>query len=410
MAENNPASVNFGKTESAFASAEPVAVTDKPSKPRVFFPNLDGLRFVCFFMVFLFHINKSVTEHYLAHNVEVPAFFKIFSLLFQNGNLGVNFFFVLSGFLITFLLIKEKEYTGRIHVGNFYVRRLLRIWPLFYLCVFIGFVIFPYVAHLVGLAAQETARPLFYILFINNFDVIETGHPNSLILGILWSIAIEEQFYLSWPLLLSFLPIRYFKHATIFIMAGSLVFRFMYRDQPDVLYFNTFAVIGDMALGGFFAFLTSYPNKFLSYITNLSRLKIIAIYVIAAGLFLLRRKLFYGGIPFSSVPERLIIAVFFGLIIIEQNFSKNSFYKFSRFKLMSRLGIYTYGLYCLHFIGIYTALAIIIAAGGNQFSVLTNLIMAVLALFVTVGLSLLSYHLFEKKFLTLKDRFAFITK
>lgn len=410
MAENNPANLNIGKTESAFASAEPVAVTGKPSKPRVFFPNLDGLRFVCFFMVFLFHINKSVTEHYLAHNVEVPAFFKIFSLLFKNGNLGVNFFFVLSGFLITFLLIKEKEYTGRIHVGNFYVRRLLRIWPLFYLCVFIGFVIFPHVAHLVGLAAQEKARPLFYILFINNFDVIETGHPNSLILGILWSIAIEEQFYLSWPLLLSFLPIRYFKHATIFIMAGSLVFRFMYRDQPDVLYFNTFAVIGDMALGGFFAYLTSYPNKFLTYITNLSRLKIIAIYVIAAGLFLLRRKLFYGGIPFSSVPERLIIAVFFGLIIIEQNFSKNSFYKFSRFKLMSRLGIYTYGLYCLHFIGIYTALAIINAAGGNQFSLLTNLIMAVLALFVTIGLSLLSYHLFEKKFLTLKDRFAFITK
>lgn len=410
MAENNPASLNIGKTESAFASAEPVAVTGKPSKPRVFFPNLDGLRFVCFFMVFLFHINKSVTEHYLAHNVEVPAFFKIFSLLFKNGNLGVNFFFVLSGFLITFLLIKEKEYTGRIHVGNFYVRRLLRIWPLFYLCVFIGFVIFPHVAHLVGLAAQEKARPLFYILFINNFDVIETGHPNSLILGILWSIAIEEQFYLSWPLLLSFLPIRYFKHATIFIMAGSLVFRFMYRDQPDVLYFNTFAVIGDMALGGFFAYLTSYPNKFLTYITNLSRLKIIAIYVIAAGLFLLRRKLFYGGIPFSSVPERLIIAVFFGLIIIEQNFSKNSFYKFSRFKLMSRLGIYTYGLYCLHFIGIYTALAIINVAGGNQFSLLTNLIMAVLALFVTIGLSLLSYHLFEKKFLTLKDRFAFITK
>jgi peptidoglycan/LPS O-acetylase OafA/YrhL len=169
-------------------------------------------------------------------------------------------------------------------------------------------------------------------------------------------------------------------------------------------------VIGDMALGGFFAYLTSYPNKFLTYITNLSRIKIIAIYVIAAGLFLLRRKLFYGGFPFSSVPERLIIAVFFGLIIIEQNFSKNSFYKFSRFKLMSRLGIYTYGLYCLHFMGIYTALAIVIAAGGNQFTVLTNLIMAVLALVVTVGLSLLSYHLFEKKFLTLKDRFAFITK
>jgi peptidoglycan/LPS O-acetylase OafA/YrhL len=410
MAENNPAPVNTGNTASAFASAEPVPVTQKSSKPRVFFPNLDGLRFVCFFMVFLFHINKSVTENYAANNLEIPGFFKVFSLLFQNGNLGVNFFFVLSGFLITFLLIKEKEYTGKIHVGNFYVRRILRIWPLFYLCVFIGFVLFPLVAHLVNMGSAEQARPLYYILFINNFDVIESGHPNSLILGILWSIAIEEQFYLSWPLMLSFLPLRYFKHACIVVLTGSLIFRLVHHDQPEVLYFNTFAVIGDMALGGLLAYFTSYPSKFLDYVTNMSRWKIVAIYVIAAGLFLLRRKLFYGGVPYASVPERLIIAIFFGLIIVEQNFSKHSFFKFSRFKLMTKLGIYTYGLYCLHFIGIYAALAIIQQAGGNQFSLLTNLVMAVLALFITVGLSLLSYHLFEKRFLTLKDRFAFITK
>lgn len=410
MSDKNPETINIGKHSSAFASAEPVAANGKSGKPRIWFPNLDGLRFACFFMVFLFHINKSVTENYQANQSEVPGFFKIFSLLFQNGNLGVNFFFVLSGFLITFLLIREKEYTGRIHVGNFYVRRILRIWPLFYLCVFIGFVVFPHISHLVGVSGNETARPWYYILFINNFDVIDNGHPKSLILGILWSIAIEEQFYLSWPLLLSFLPLRYFKHACIGIMAGSLVFRFIYRDQPDVLYFNTFAVIGDMALGGLFAYLTSYPNKFLNYVTNMSRLQIVGIYVIAAGLFILRRKLFYGGFPYSSVPERLIIAIFFGLIIVEQNFSKHSFYKFSNFKLMTRMGIYTYGLYCLHFIGIYAAMAIITQAGGNHLSLVTNLVMAVLALFITIGLSLLSYHLFEKKFLTLKDRFAFITK
>src|SRR5688572_5687033 len=174
MAENNPAPVSTGNTASAFASAEPAPVTQKSSKPRVFFPNLDGLRFVCFFMVFLFHINKSVTESYAANNLEIPGFFKVFSILFQNGNLGVNFFFVLSAFLITFLLIKEKEYTGKIHVGNFYVRRILRIWPLFYLCVFIGFVIFPMVSHLLGMSGTEQARPLYYVLFINNFDVIET--------------------------------------------------------------------------------------------------------------------------------------------------------------------------------------------------------------------------------------------
>lgn len=410
MAENNRATTDLGGNGATSATGS-TQVKPSAKKARIFFPNLDGLRFVCFFMVFLFHINKSVTENYVAHQQEVPGFFKVFSMLFQNGNLGVNFFFVLSGFLITFLLIKEKEFTGKIHVGNFYVRRILRIWPLFYVCVFIGFVIFPYVAHLVGMGSAEHARPLYYLLFINNFDVIETGHPNSLILGILWSIAIEEQYYLSWPLLLSFLPLRYFKYACVAILVGSLAFRFINHDRPgDVLYFNTLAVIGDMALGGLFAYLTSYPNKFLNYVTNMSKWQIVAIYLIAAALFLLRKKLFYGGFPYAVVPERFIIALFFGLIIVEQNFSKNSFYKFSKFKWMTRLGICTYGLYCLHFIGIYAATAIVRQLGGNEFSVLVNIVQALLALGITIGLALVSYHFFEKRFLTLKDRFAFITK
>lgn len=397
------------------------AVEDKPAfntqpsppavkKGRVFFPNLDGLRFVCFFMVFLFHFNKTTVEYYQAHHLEIPAFFKVFTLLFQNGNLGVNFFFVLSGFLITFLLIREKEHTGRIHVGHFYMRRILRIWPLFYLCVFIGFVVFPHVAYLVGMDARETARPLWYLTFLNNFDVIQTGHPNSLILGILWSIAIEEQFYLTWPLLLSLLPLRYFKHACLLILAGSLLFRGFHHNEPEVLYFHTIAVIGDMALGGLLAYWTAYDSRFLRWITHLPRWQILAIYGIAAGLFILRRKLFYSGIPAAAISERLIISVFFGLIIVEQNFAQHSFFKFSQFRRMSSMGMYTYGLYCLHFIGIYAALALIRGAGWNEFSLPVNLAMGATALLITLGVSLLSYHLFEKRFLTLKDRFAFIVR
>jgi peptidoglycan/LPS O-acetylase OafA/YrhL len=407
-ANQSPAATLSSPIDSTSAEGGITSVHSK--KARVFFPNLDGLRFVCFFMVFLFHINKSVTEHYLANQQPVPAFFKVFTVLFQNGNLGVNFFFVLSGFLITFLLIREKEYTGRIHVGNFYIRRILRIWPLFYLCVFIGFVVFPQVAHLLGASAREHARPLYYLLFINNFDVIQTGHPNSLILGILWSIAIEEQFYLSWPLLLSLMPLRYFKYAALAILTGSLIFRVIYHDQPDILYFHTCAVIGDMALGGLLAWFTSYPSKFLQYMTNMGKKQIAAIYLVAIALVLLKGKLFHSGRPYEMVPERLIIGLFFGLIIVEQNFAKNSFFKFSQFARMSKLGIYTYGLYCLHFIGIYTAMAIIQQAGGNSFHVITNLAMALIALIITVGLALLSYHLFEKRFLSLKDRFAFVTK
>src|SRR6478672_8841464 len=119
---------------------------------RVFFENLDGLRFFCVLSVFLFHSfyseNKQITDHTLYHFVK--------SDLFGNGNLGVNFFFVLSGFLITFLLIEEKKLKGNINLPYFWIRRILRIWPLFFFCVFFGFVIMPWLKGLFGQQSTET--------------------------------------------------------------------------------------------------------------------------------------------------------------------------------------------------------------------------------------------------------------
>ena len=102
---------------------------------KIYFENLDGLRFLCFLSVFFFH--SFHTEYAYIKNTETYNFIK-FSV-FGNGNLGVNFFFVLSGFLITFLLIAEKELNGQINLRKFWIRRILRIWPLFYFCVFFGF-------------------------------------------------------------------------------------------------------------------------------------------------------------------------------------------------------------------------------------------------------------------------------
>ena len=106
---------------------------------RVFFPNLDGLRFFAFFSVFLFHSFFTKNEA-----VQNNSLFVTLRLLTRHGDLGVNFFFVLSGFLITFLLLNERQFTGRIHIGAFYVRRILRIWPLYFVAVFLGFIVFPW--------------------------------------------------------------------------------------------------------------------------------------------------------------------------------------------------------------------------------------------------------------------------
>jgi peptidoglycan/LPS O-acetylase OafA/YrhL len=95
---------------------------------RIYFENLNGLRFPCFLSVFLFHIFRVVSDSFEAN----PMFYFLKNDLFGNGNLGVNFFFVLSGFLITYLLIEEKILNKQISIPKFWLRRVLRIWPLFF--------------------------------------------------------------------------------------------------------------------------------------------------------------------------------------------------------------------------------------------------------------------------------------
>jgi peptidoglycan/LPS O-acetylase OafA/YrhL len=389
----------------------PMKQTAAPAKAKIFFPNLDGLRFVSFFVVFLYHSLLSILSYLKDAS---PRVYSVVEFLFRHGNLGVNFFFVLSGFLITYLLIKEKEFTGRIHVPNFYVRRILRIWPLYYLCVIVGFIGFGLLKKMTGEPIMENANPWYYIFFGANFDIMHTWpeKPDALLLSVLWSVAVEEQFYLTWPLILSIVPLKKFRYVFPAIMVFSLVFRSFYSGAGDhdfaVRYFHTFSVIGDMALGGLFAYLVSYENKFKSFITNMSRPAIIMIYVLTLVFTLFKDNIFVPGV--AVVFERVIIASLFGLIILEQNYAKNSFYKMGRLKTISSLGVFTYGLYCLHFMGLYFAIKVMnsLQLNGSLNSVAFSMIL--LALLLSIGISLMSYHFYEKWFLRLKDKFAFIVK
>jgi peptidoglycan/LPS O-acetylase OafA/YrhL len=390
------------------ASVQPAAT---PARAKIFFPNLDGLRFISFFVVFLFHSNQSILSYL---NDSHPKLYGVIDFLCRHGNLGVNFFFVLSGFLITYLLIKEKELTGTVHVGNFYVRRILRIWPLYYLCVFIGFVVFAMLKKMSGDPAIENAHPWYYIAFIANFDIMHSWpvKPDALLLTILWSVAVEEQFYLTWPLILRVIPLRGYKYVFPAIMLFSLIFRSFHTGPGDaefaIRYFHTFSVIGDMALGGLFAWLVSYETRFKALITDLPRAAIALIYAIALVLAFFKDEIFHS--PAGMIVERLVIGFFFGLIILEQNYAKNSLFKMSRFKRVSMLGIYTYGLYCLHLMGLYLAIKVMNTLKLNGSVTWVAFAMFLLALALALVISLLSYHLYEKWFLKWKDKFAFIVK
>jgi peptidoglycan/LPS O-acetylase OafA/YrhL len=387
-----------------------ISLKDK-AQQKVFFPNLDGLRFICFLMVFLFHTYKTIFQNLRDTN---HIAYSVTRFLFSNGELGVNFFFVLSGFLITFLLIKEKEVSGAIHLRNFYIRRILRIWPMFYLCIFIGFVVVPALKTISGQPSSEIARPLYYLLFANNFDYIHSwpAFPDALILIVLWSVAVEEQFYLTWPVFLKFLPKNFYPILFSSVLLFTLIFRSFHLSPTDhnyaVLHFHTFSVIGDMAIGGLMAYFCSYKSGFLNFITNLKKGVIILIYIIAACLILFRDSLF--ELPVTAVFERVFISVAFGLIILEQNYSKNSFFKFSNLKSISKLGLYTYGLYCLHFFVISIVNGAFSKFGLETSNVVSAITAALISLVGVTFICRLSYQYFEKPFLKLKDRFAFITK
>ncbi len=372
-------------------------------KKKIYFENLDGLRFLCFLSVFFFH-------SFFSDNASIlnsTSYLFVKKGLFANGNLGVNFFFVLSGFLITYLLIEEKNINGRIDIPKFWMRRVLRIWPVYFFCVVFGFYIFPFIKTLFGQTSTETATLPYYISFLSNFEFIKKGLPDASVLGVLWSVAIEEQFYFVWPIVLAFLPVRHYWMVFSAIILSSLIFRWNY-DSYLMHEHHTLSCIGDMATGAFAAWLMLVNNKFKSWVSNWNKWWIAILYLLFILVFF-KRDILVTESFVLRVFERWLIALVIAGIILEQTFSTKSFFKLGNFKI-AKLGQITYGLYCYHFIGILITIKVLSKAGLDQSLWQVLILQTAIALLLSIIIAKLSFRFFEKPFLKLPDRFAFITK
>jgi peptidoglycan/LPS O-acetylase OafA/YrhL len=160
-----------------------------PRVPRIAgrIPSLDGLRALSIGLVLLSHLLGT------AHFIEIPELYR-----WQLGNLGVRVFFVISGFLITTLLLEEVDRTGTLSLVQFYIRRVFRIFPAFYvLCLTLA------VLSVTGLVVLRPGDLLSAVTYTTNYH-----HDRSWYLGHLWSLAVEEQFYLLWPAILLFAGVR----------------------------------------------------------------------------------------------------------------------------------------------------------------------------------------------------------
>jgi peptidoglycan/LPS O-acetylase OafA/YrhL len=364
-----------------------------------YFKNLDGLRAIAAFSVILFHCGWwfSYPDRTLYRGLK-------FLLVFggEGGHLGVKFFFVLSGFLITYLMFSEQAKRGRLNVLYFYVRRMLRIWPLYYMTLLVGFLIYPWLMHLAGKDFHETASGFLYSIFAANFDNIYNGYPKSGILGVQWSVAVEEQFYLLWPLLFfAFNRKKFFPFLLLIIIIFSELFYFN-AETFEEKNFHLFSCFRFLAFGGLLAWLCfRKPENVRNFFSRINKLLTFFIYTVCILLLFLQRHLLISFPGYEYINHFLPI-LFFGFVIVEQNYSANSFFKIGSFRILNWLGKISYGLYLTHMIAIYIVMSVFPYDGSY---VLLKILSAVL---ITVLISHVSYYYIESFFLSLKNKFSII--
>lgn len=203
-----------------------------------YIPQFDSLRGVAVLAVMLFHGSHDMQSLPMARYVEF-------------GWTGVDLFFVLSGFLITGILLDTRSRKG--YFANFYARRILRIWPLYFALLGGMFLAAPFVAPRWAAVAMAGARPVWpFVLFMQNLAI---AHAITGPLSATWSLAIEEQFYFAWPLLIWLLPRKGIQRLAIAIVICSPLLRLglTLSHAHVAMYFNTFTRLDGLAAGSFLA-------------------------------------------------------------------------------------------------------------------------------------------------------------
>jgi peptidoglycan/LPS O-acetylase OafA/YrhL len=307
--------------------------------------------------------------------------------IFANGWMGVDLFFVLSGFLITGILIDTKSSEG--YFRNFYARRCLRIWPLYYAAIAFMLVAVPLLQPSTAEEIYTRSSPWWsYPIFLQNFLVQSPTHATGL-LAVTWSLAVEEQFYLVWPWIVWFASEAQLRRFAVAVIVLSAPLRYWLLSSFGVdLYQNTFCRLDGLMAGAFLAMLarsaTLNPEKFIPRAWILLGVAgPLAFALEAMGM----RWLVYSCSAMAS-------AAFVYLAIFENR-------RWFRAALTSRFLVYTgtisYGLYLLHKIpfDVEDALhldrypALVFAAG----------------LAASYALAALSWRIFEKPILELKRFF-----
>ncbi len=372
----------------------------------VFFPGLNTIRFIAAFIVLVNHVEMFKKYLGLPNHAHDHAIFFL-------GRLGVVLFFVLSGYLITYLLLLESQKFNTIDVGKFYIRRILRIWPLYYLMLILGLFILPHFSSLQipgWLTYSEITLPVLImcIFFMPNLAIV-AYHPIPYFAQA-WSIGVEEQFYLIWPWLLKktkniarILILIILLMAVIrFAVLPILKFKFHLQKNEyfkiGKLFFDDF-LIDTMAIGGLFAY------------AHFNKLKIISFFYHPATQFITYALIVYfmstGTLLPFIIPSfqqtclSLFFAVLYGVLILNVSTNPKANTKWFNNPVFDYLGKISYGIYMYHSFMIVVIIKIMM-----HYNALNNPLLYALSILCSLAVSALSYEYLEKYFLKLKSAFA----
>jgi len=357
---------------------------------KIYFPGLNGIRAIAALIVIFFHVNStmwffgSTPVHYFEKRDEMSRH-------------AVVLFFVLSGYLITYLLIKEKEKFGTISIQKFYVRRILRIWPLFYVALLLAVLIIPF--NKFGKTISYNLQTIgLYSLFIPNFALMAGFKLPSI--SPLWSVGIEEQFYAVWPLFLkaiknvfSFLVIFLFGYITlkiVLVVTGNIWSQF----SINLNYFS----YDTLAIGGIAAWLYAHNHTVLKVLYH-------PVLQITAWLFFTVSFVF-GPFDVHYIINKEIYSIAFAIIIANVSTNPAGLIKLKG-KVFDFLGRISYGMYVLHpFIIILAAIPLKHIVPAIHSKPAQLLLVNAVVVPLTVMVSWLSYRYFESKFLKRKERYS----
>lgn len=361
-----------------------------PATHHYYRPELDVLRFAAFLLVYFGHALYVTTDS--------PQWFMGVKHL---AGFGVPLFFALSAFLITELLTIEKRVTGTIDVPSFYQRRILRIWPLYFAFLGTGVVL----SHLFVGSGISLAALAAYLLFMGNWFTATHGY---LPLGLspLWSISIEEQFYLLWPLIV--------RYSTRRVLGGTCVAAWIAGQATLAILCSRHGLINptiwtnSVVHAQYFAIgagLSVFFNGELPKITRHVRLLMVlfAFAIFAASNFFLNPIGTSGLDNYSSLTLTYPQYLLNGLCILLMLLGVLGATALEGWRTLQFLGKISYGLYMFHLPCLMYSMRIEASIGWTSFNLLP-----ILGFPMAVGAAWISYEYFERPFLGLKQKIEIV--